>query len=137
MSAENKALVRRWFDEVWNKRRTDAIAEMMAPDAVVHGLGPELRGPSGFKPFHASFCDAFPTLRVELDDLIAEGDRVACRFTASVVHGGNGLGFAATNLPARFSGMTIARVKDGKIVEGWNVLDQVGMLTQLGVMKAP
>ena len=55
MSAENKALVTRWFEEVWNKRRTDAIDEMLAPDAVVHGLGPAMKGPSDFKPFHATF----------------------------------------------------------------------------------
>ena len=137
MSAENKALVQRWFEEVWNKRRADAIDEMFAPGGVVHGLGPDTYGPDGFKAFHATFLEAFPKLRVKIEDMVAEGDRVAYRFTADVLHGGGSLGFAATNKPASFTGMGIARVKDGKIVEGWNVLDQLGMMSQLGVVNLP
>ena len=137
MSAENKALVARWFEEVWNKRRPEAIDEMFAPNGIVHGLGPDSYGADGFKAFHATFLEAFPNLQVTMDDMVAEGDRVAYRFTASVVHGGGSLGFAATNKPARFAGMGIARVQNGKIVEGWNVLDQLGMMTQLGVVSIP
>jgi steroid delta-isomerase-like uncharacterized protein len=136
MSAENKALVVRWFDEVWNRGRRDAIDEMFAPDGVAHGLGENVRGPEEFKVFHARFRGAFPELRVEIDDLIAEGDKVAYRFTASGTHRGDTLGFAATNRSMRFSGMGVARIRDGNIVEGWNVLDQLSMLSQLGVVAA-
>jgi predicted ester cyclase len=137
MSAENKALVVRWFEEVWNQRRAAAIDEMFAAGGVVHGLGPDMHGADGFKVFHATFLEAFPNLRVKIDDMIAEGDQVAYRLTADVVHGGGSLGFAATNRSARFTGMGIARIQDGKIVEGWNLLDQLGMLTQLGVVTLP
>lgn len=137
MSADNKALVQRWFEEVWNKRRAAAIDEMFAPGGVVHGLGPVAYDAEGFKAFHTTFLEAFPTLRVTVEDMVAEGDRVAYRFTADVLHGGGSLGFAATNKPARFEGMGIARIKDGKIAEGWNVLDQLGMMTQLGVVNVP
>ena len=137
MSAENKALVLRWFEEVWNQRRAAAIDEMLAPGAVVHGLGADLRGPEGFKSFHTTFLEAFPDLRVKIDDMVAEGEQVALRFTADVVHGGGSLGFAATNRPARFTGMAIARIKDGKIVEGWNTLDELGLMKQLGVVNLP
>jgi steroid delta-isomerase-like uncharacterized protein len=137
MSAENKALIVRWFDEVWNQGSTDAIDEMFAPDGVAHGLGPDLRGPAEFKTFHAAFRQAFPDVRVEVDEIVAEGDRVAYRLTAVGTHQGDGLGFAATQRPARFVVMGSARIRDGRIVEGWNVIDQLGMLTQLGVVNPP
>ena len=69
--------------------------------------------------------------------MIAERDRVAVRFTAKVLHGGDNLGFKATNKRVDLTGIAIARIKDGKIVEGWNVLDQLGMMTQLGVVNTP
>ena len=137
MSAENKALVQRWFDRVWNEGRAEAIDEMFAADGVAHGLGQDLRGPSEFKVFHATFRGAFPDVRVEIDDMIAEGDKVAYRFTATGTHRGGDLGFAATGRPVRFLGMGSVRIANGRIVEGWNVLDQLGMLTQLGVVPAP
>ena len=136
MSAENKALVARWFEEVWNKGRSDAIDEMFAADGVAHGLGPDVCGPDGFKAFHATFRQAFPDVRVSVDEMVADGDTVAYRLTAAGTHRGDGLGFAATGLPARFMVMGTARIANGKIVEGWNVLDQLGMLTQLGVVPA-
>ena len=88
MSAENKALVARWFDEVWNRGRREAIDEMFAPDGKAYGLGEGMRGPEGFKAFHAQFRGAFPDVRVEVDDMIAEGDQVAYRFTATATHTG-------------------------------------------------
>jgi steroid delta-isomerase-like uncharacterized protein len=134
MSAENKALVERWFEEVWNNGRSEVIDEMFAPDGVAHGLGDDRRGPEGFKLFHASFRQAFPNVRVEVEDVIAEGDKVAYRLTATGTHSGDGLGFAPTGRPVRFEAMGFARIVDGKIVEGWNVLDQLGMMTQLGAI---
>jgi steroid delta-isomerase-like uncharacterized protein len=137
MSAENKALVQRWFDEVWNQGRAQAIDEMFAPEGVAHGLGQDLHGPAEFKTFHATFRGAFPDVRVQIDDMIAESDRVAYRFTATGTHRGSNLGFAATNRPVRFLGMGSVRIANGRIVEGWNILDQLGMLTQLGAVAAP
>ena len=137
MSAENKALVERWFDQVWSNGRADAIDEMFAAEGVAHGLGQDLHGPAEFKVFHATFRGAFPDVRVQMDELIAEGDRVAYRFTATGTHRGGDLGFPATGRQVRFLGMGSVRIVNGRIVEGWNVLDQLGMLTQLGVVAAP
>jgi steroid delta-isomerase-like uncharacterized protein len=138
MSNENKALVLRWFDEVWNRGRVDAIDELLAPDAIVHGLGEgDMRGAAAFKPFHAAYREAFPDVRIQIDDLVAEGDRVAFRWTATASHHGNSLGFAATHRTVRFQGMGIVRVRDGKLVEGWNTFDQLGMLQQLGIEQLP
>jgi steroid delta-isomerase-like uncharacterized protein len=135
---ENKALVRRWFEEVWNKGRADAIGEMLAEDAVVNGLSEDaakpLRGAAGFLPFHAQFREAFPGIEVVVEDTIAEGDRVAARCSVRGKHVGDSLGFKATQATAEFDGIAIVRVKDGKIVEAWNNFDFMRMYKQLGAI---
>src|SRR5688500_18030659 len=122
--ADNVAVLRRWFEEVWNKGRAEAIDEMFAEDGVAHGLadegGAELRGPAHFRVFHQRFREAFPDVEVVVDDAISEGDRVAARCTVRGRHQGDTLGFASTQQPVEFSGMTFARVRDGQIVEAWN-----------------
>ncbi len=137
MSDENKALVVRWFEEVWNKGRTDAIDEMLAADGVVHGLSAEagvpLKGPVGFRPFHETFRGAFPEIQVTVEDLIAEGDKVAVRCSVRGTHSGDHLGIAATNAPVEFHGIGIARIADGKIVEAWNNFDFLTMNHQIGI----
>ena len=138
MSSDNKALVRRWFDEVWNNGRVEAIDELMSPHCVVHGLGPGVMdGPAGFKPFHASYRDAFPDVKLRIEDIVGEGSIVAARWSGTGTHRGNGLGLPATDRPVTFSGMSFARVENGKLVEGWNIFDQLSMFQQLGVVAAP
>jgi steroid delta-isomerase-like uncharacterized protein len=138
-SADPKALVRRWFEEVWNKGREEAIDEMFAEDGVAHGLadetGESLRGASGFKPFFRSFRGAFPDLEVVVEDAVAEGDKVAARCRVRATHAGEGLGFAATQRPMEITGMTFARVRDGKIIEAWNNFDFMSMFQQLGALQ--
>ena len=129
---QNKALVQRWFDEVWNKGREAAIDEMLAPRAVVHGVGPE-----GFKRFHTAYRTAFPDVKVTIEDMVAEGDRVALRWRATATHTGPLLNVPPTGKPVTFEGMGIVRVDKGMIVEGWNLFDQLGMFTQLGVVNLP
>jgi steroid delta-isomerase-like uncharacterized protein len=135
---DNKALVRRWFDEVWNKGRADAIDEMFARDGIAHGLSDDpaspLRGPKGFLPFHAQFREAFPDIVVVVEDQIAEGDKVAVRCSVHGKHAGDSLGFKATQAPVEFTGMTIVRIKDSKIVEAWNNFDFMKMYRQLGAI---
>jgi steroid delta-isomerase-like uncharacterized protein len=137
MSAENKALLQRWFDEVWNDGRLATVDELLAEDAVIHAATGDLRGPVGFKPFHAAYRNAFPDVRLRLDQVVAEGDLVAARWTAAGTHGGDGLGMAATGRRAEFQGMVFARIRDGRFVEGWDCFDQYGMLQQLGLLPAP
>jgi steroid delta-isomerase-like uncharacterized protein len=136
---DNVSLVRRWFEEVWNKGRAEAIEEMFAEDGVAHGLADEsgapLRGPAHFRVFHRQFREAFPDVEVSVDDAISEGDRVAARCTVRGRHEGHTLGFAATQLPVEFTGMTFARVRDGKIVEAWNNFDFMSMFRQLGALR--
>lgn len=136
MSEQNKALVKRWFEEVWNKGRADAIDEMLAADCIVHGLSDDsattLKGPADFKPFHESFRGAFPDIEVVVEDLIAEGDKVAARCSVRGKHTGDHLGVAASNAPVQFTGMSILRIENGKVVEAWNNFDFLAMNKQIG-----
>ena len=132
----NKALIRRWFEEVWNQGRAEAIDELMAPDAVNHGLAADaaqpLNGPADFHPFHEVFRGAFPEIQVVVEDVIAEGDQVAARCSVRGKHSGDHLGVAASNALVEFTGIAIARIKDGKFVESWNSFDFLTMNQQIG-----
>lgn len=134
-----KQLVRRWFDEVWNRRDASAISRLFAKDGVSHGLGPngqDLIGPPGFKPFHDAFLAGFADLQITLDDLIEEDDQVAVRWHATGTLTGQGMGFPPTGKPMNVTGMSIIRIRDGQIVEAWNNFDVLGMHQQLGTLAA-
>ena len=138
MSNENKELLRRWFEEVWNKGREEAIDEMFAADGIAHGLtegsDKTMRGPVDFKPFFRTFRSAFPEIEVVVEDVIAEGDKVAARCRVRGKHQSDSLGFAATGLPTEFTGIAIVRIQGGKIVEAWNNFDFMTMYKQLGAL---
>ena len=140
MSRENVALIHRWFEEVWNKGRVEAIDEMFAEDGIAHGLGSEgekLVGPAGFKPFFEQFRGAFPDIQVVIKDTISEGDKVAARWVGKMTHQGDHLGFDASGQSAEITGMSIVRIRDGKIVEGWNNFDMMGLMQQIGAVSSP
>lgn len=138
MSDENVALIRRWFEEVWNKGREEAIDEMFAADGIAHGLNDEvgriMRGPVDYKPFFRTFRSAFPEIEVVVEDTVAEGDKVAARCLVRGKHQSDSLGFAATGQSAEFTGITIVRIEKGKIVEAWNNFDFMTMYKQLGAL---
>ena len=139
MPEENKVVIQRWFEEVWNRGREEAIDELFAEDGVAHGLadagGAELRGPVGFKPFFRRFRESFPDIEVVVEDTVSEGDKVAARCSVRGRHQSDGLGFAATRQPVEFSGICIVRVRDGKIAEAWNNFDFMAMYQQLGALQ--
>ncbi len=138
MSEENKALMLRWFEEVWNQGRAEVIDELLVEDGVIHGLadtaGTPVRGLQEFREFHKQFRGAFPNIIVTVEDMIAEGDKVVARCSVRGQHTGESLGFKATNAPVEFEGVAIVRAKDGKIVEAWNTFDFLKMNKQLGVL---
>ena len=138
MSEENKALIQRWFEEVWNQGNSKTIDELLDPDGVIHGLvdatGQEVRGLDSFHEFHNQFRNAFSDLNISVDDVVAEGDRVVARCSVRGKHTGESLGFAPTDAPVQFEGIAIVRIKNGKIVEAWNQFDFLSMNRQLGVL---
>jgi steroid delta-isomerase-like uncharacterized protein len=141
MSEENKAIVRRWFDEVWNRGNANTLNELLSASATVHNLpveqSEEKMQTENFLPMVEAFRGAFPDLHIEVEDMIAEGDKVTARCRVRGTHRGDSLGVAATNTPVEFTGITIARIKNGQIVEGWNNFDFLAMYQQLGVVADP
>jgi len=132
MAWDYKALTRRWFDEVWNTKRRDAIAELLAPDGVGHGLGGgKVVGPGEFGSFHDQFVGAFPDFRVVVEEVIAEGETTVARFRCEGTHHGPQLGIQPTGKGVAFHGMSWIRWRDGKIAEAWNEYDAAGMMQQL------
>lgn len=134
MSAENKELMRRWFQQVWNEHSEAAIDEMFPLDGKSHGFpDPEsvLVGPEDFKTIHRNFCGAFPDLKVRVEDVITEGDGAAVRWSATMTHLGDHLGFAATGKKGRLAGSSFVVIRDGKIVEGWNFMELLGLIQEL------
>ena len=138
MSEANKEILRRWFDEVWNKGRDEAIEEMFDENGIAHGLSddPEnpIRGPQEFRPFYTVFREAFPNMMIVVEDVVAEGDKVAARCSVRAKHEGEFMGRAATQAPVEFSGMTIVRIYNGKIVEAWNNFDFMQLHKQVGLI---
>jgi steroid delta-isomerase-like uncharacterized protein len=120
MSQDPFDVAKRWFEEVWNLRRAETIDELLTAESVCHADEGTLRGVQEFKErqYHP-FLAAFPDLRVTVQDTLAQGDQVVLRWEASGTHTGAGLGEPATSRPVRFRGITWVRVRDGKLVEGW------------------
>jgi steroid delta-isomerase-like uncharacterized protein len=131
MSSANAALARRWFEEVWNQRRTQTIDDLLAPEGVGHLEGQETRGPEPFKAARAALLGAFPDLRVTVEATLAEGDDVVVRWSAAGTHQGDQLGVPASGRRARFRGMTWLRFNRGRIVEGWDSWNLGGLLQDL------
>ena len=137
MSDNNVALIHRWFDEVWNNGRLDAIHELMAPKFVGIGQsGPEavIHGPQEFQTFVEQLRGAFPDIHVTIEDAFAAGDKVVARWSATMTHRGDHLGLPATGKQVRITGISIGRIVDGKIVEGWDNWDQLGMMREIGAV---
>ena len=138
MSPDGKDLIQRWFNEVWNKGRAEAIDEMLTADATIHGLsdtsGMPISSPDAFREFHKQFTGAFLGITVDVDDVFGEGDKAVARCTVRGKHSGDHLGLAATNADVEITGIAIIKVKDGKIVEAWNNFDFLKLNQQLGVL---
>jgi steroid delta-isomerase-like uncharacterized protein len=137
MSAEeNKALVRRVFEEGWNAGNLDLFDEADAPDYVLHdpSVPEDVRGVEGVKRFASMYLRAFPDLHFTVEDQVAEGEKVVTRWTSSATHQGELMGIPPTGNRTAVSGITISRVSGGKLAEDWNVWDTLGLIRQLGVV---
>ncbi len=137
---DNKAIARRVYDEVWTKGDLDVIDELIDPDFVNYDPNSEtgqVRGVAAFKQSFAELRNAFPDLRLTIEDQIAEGDKVAYRWKASGTHEGGLMGIPPTGNRMTITGTAIARISGGKIEEGWQNFDALGMMQQLGVIPEP
>jgi steroid delta-isomerase-like uncharacterized protein len=137
MSELNKQVVRRFLDEVINGQRFDLLPDLFDGNFVWHGgsFG-ETRGLEEFAAVVEPFYKAFPDLRIEVDDLFGEDDRVVARFTVKATHQGHFLGVPATGKKVKWTGQPIYRLEGGKIVEEWFAEDTFGLMQALGAFPA-
>jgi predicted ester cyclase len=139
MPEEYETFLHRWLEEVWHKGREEAIDEMFAEDGVGYGLptenGEPIRGPQEFKPFVRNFREAFPNMRISIEETVREGDKLAavCRVTGDLE--GESLGVSPAKQPVEFTGIIIVKLRDGKIIEAWNEFNFMQMYQQLGALN--
>jgi steroid delta-isomerase-like uncharacterized protein len=139
MPIDPRTVVDRWFEEVWNQGREETVDELFAADAVAHGLGEggtDARGPAEFKIFLRNMRSALPDVHVQVMDTIVEGENVAIRLLLTGTHRGDSLGIPASGRAVTVPAITMARLSNGQLVEGWNVWDQLGFLQQIGAVPS-
>lgn len=133
---ENKAILRRALDEIWNKGNLAAADDVASPNFIVHTNMPGIPGHPDIEQMKQSvaiYRTAFPDLNTTFDAMVAEGDMIAVRFTAHGTHRGSLLGIAPTGKEATVANITIYRMAEGRIVEQWGMTDSLGLLRQLGI----
>jgi predicted ester cyclase len=126
---QHKAIVRRFFEEVWNEQHLEVIDEVFAPTVLMNGQ-PVPR--EAIKQLVIGRRVAFPDIRVTVEDQVAEGDKVSTRRRWEATHQGTYRGVAATGKRVSWGQISIVRLVDGKIVEDWPVADELSLLQQLG-----
>jgi steroid delta-isomerase-like uncharacterized protein len=135
---ENKALVRRYYNEVFNERRVDLVDRLAVEDYVEHDPFPGHRdGRADLRARVDLILAAMNPLRFEVQDLIAEGDRVVVRWVQQGTQSGTFMGLPPTGRQFTFAGIDIHRLRDGLMAEHWHVVDLFGLLQQLGAIPAP
>lgn len=137
MSEQNKAVVRRLFEDHWNRKNRSLADELYAPSAILHTPDGVLRGLQGATDLFDVYATGFPDFHLTLDDLVAEGDKVAARWTFEGTHRGPLAEIAATGKRVKVAnGIAIYRVVGGKIAEGNFAWDKFELMQQLGVLSA-
>jgi steroid delta-isomerase-like uncharacterized protein len=118
--ADNAAIARKFYDDVWNKRREAAIDEAIAPGLIGKMEGQDVSSAAEFKAQWRELTGAFPDLRITVDDVMAEGDKVAVRWQVTGTHTGVFGGLPSTDQKMTARGITWLEFRDGRIVRGWD-----------------
>lgn len=134
---ENKNIVLRYYEDLWNAWHVDLIDELIAPDIVFRGsLGLVARGRDAFRAYVATVRAAFPDFHNTVEELIAEGAKVAARLTYQGTHAGSVFEIAPTHRRVTYSGIALFRISSGQIADGYVQGDTLGLLRQLGAAPA-
>ena len=138
MSAETKAIARRFLEEAFNSGNLGVIDELVAPEFVNHdaALPQPTTGIEAAKASIRGYRDAFPDVRMTIEEQLAEGELVTTRWIARGTHQGDLFGMAPTGKQATVTGITIDRIVDGRFVESWTNWDTLGLMQQLGVVPS-
>jgi steroid delta-isomerase-like uncharacterized protein len=136
-TAENVALMKRWFEEVWNEGRIATVTELLDADAkgfgqAGHGTG--IHGPADFIPFVQRLRGAFPDIKTKVEEAFATDYQTVVRWSATMTHTGGDLGIPPTGRKVQVTGMTMVHIENGKIIAGWDNWDQLALLRQIGVV---
>jgi steroid delta-isomerase-like uncharacterized protein len=135
---DNKALVRRYYDEVFNQREVDLVDQLAVEDYAEHDPFPgQGDGRADLKARVQLILDAMNPLRFEVEDLIAEGDKVVARWVQRGTQSGSFMGIPPTGREFTIAGIDIHRLRDGRMAEHWHVVDLFALLQQLGAIPAP
>ena len=139
MSLEaNKDVIRAYVETIFNQRQVERADELVAPDYVDHAALPgQVPGLEGAKDKWAMYLAGIPDLRVRVEELVAEGDKVAVRRSYAGTHRGTLLGIPPTGKQLQLGGISIFRLAGGKITEQWEQLDRMALMQQLGVLPTP
>ncbi len=137
MAAPTAELSRRIFEDVWNRKNLNAIDDLMSADYVHHDASSMVAsGIEGYKQFVNSYLNAFPDAHFTIDDAFTDGQNEITRWTVSGTHEGELAGIPRTGRRFSVTGISIARIANGKITESWNNWDALGLMQQLGVVPA-
>jgi steroid delta-isomerase-like uncharacterized protein len=134
---ENKALVRRVFEEGINRKNLAVFEAVIGPTYINHDMPMSVPGPEGFKQVVGAFLTAFPDMQITLEDVLAEGDKVVTRGVFRGTHRAEFLGVPATGKPVEVKYIDLWRLENGQPVENWVQIDMLGLLQQLGAVPAP
>jgi hypothetical protein len=129
---ENITLIRKYIEDRWNQRKLWLIDELVAPSFVIHTPIGDIDLPT-LKDGITSYLQSFPDSSVDLEDILAHGDKVAIRYSFTGTHSGDFMGVKATGKKTLCTGMAFYRIANRRIVEGWFVEDTLGLLQQLRV----
>jgi steroid delta-isomerase-like uncharacterized protein len=134
---QNKSILERAARAFNDPESRSGWFDIHDPAVVAHGLGPTSLDLAGLKQFYAGLWEAFPNLRITVDDMVGEQDRVSWRLRVRGTQEGEFRGIPATGKEVTFGAQYIFRFKDGKITERWTNFDRLGVLVQLGAISAP
>jgi steroid delta-isomerase-like uncharacterized protein len=136
MSAENKSLARRAMEELWTKGDLTVIDQLYSDDCVFHDLGsPEdIHGRDGLKQYARMYRTACPDLQCTVEEVMADGDKVALRWVSRGTHQGDLMGIAPTGKQVTFRGIQMQRISEGKIEEEWAGFNTLGALQEIGAV---
>ena len=136
MSAENKAIIRKIFEEGMNNQNLSVIEQYVSPQYVNHGIPGHQPGIDGFKEIVKQFSDAFPDMKITQEEVTGEGDIVAARGSWTGTNKGSFMGMPATGKHVKVQYMDFWKLKDGKCIENWVQMDIAGLMQQLGAMPS-
>lgn len=128
---DNKAIIERFAEELWQKRNVDIIDELFHEDAIIHSPFNILQGRPSMREIAERWLEAFPDLEITCHDMICEGDKVVCRWTAHGTHMGGFFDTTPTHQEITYSGVTTFEIQEGKVAEYWALVDMHAILSQL------